>query len=112
MIGLAVRLVSNRFSALSSAQQEAVSRVRRRTGLAIQADWAGGVNVDTGALKASIRTEEHGADETVVLSDSDYAIYQEYGTGVMAANPAATRAAEKHRRPYADEAASEIRRAS
>jgi phage gpG-like protein len=106
-----VRVTMNRLLPLTSAQKAGVARARRRAALKIEGDWKGGVRVDTGTLRRSIRTEERG-DESHVVSDVEYSVYQEFGTGVMAANPAATRAAERNRRPYAADAAAEIGRAT
>jgi hypothetical protein len=110
VIGLKVTLKANRFGALSAAERAAVRRVRHTTGLAIERDWKAGVRVATGTLRRSIRTED-GEIRTEVVSDVEYALYQEYGTTTMAANPAATRAAEKHRRRYAQQAQAAIRNA-
>ena len=108
MIGLSVRLLSNRFAHLSAAQKAALDRVRLKTALRIETDWKADVRVDTGNYRRSIHTED-GPTQTVVSSNVDYAVFNEYGTSRMAAKPSARQTAEKHRRGYADDAAAAVR---
>lgn len=101
MISVAVRLVANHLGTLSTEMAAGVRRARRNAGLRIEADWKADVRVDTGNYRRSIHTDD-GADHTVVSSNVDYALPNEYGTSRgMAARPSATKAGEKHRRTYA-----------
>jgi HK97 gp10 family phage protein len=60
------------------------------------------VPVDTGALKNSIRAEPESDKVWIVAPHTEYAIYVEFGTRKMRAQPYMRPAAEKVRKHYPD----------
>ena len=60
------------------------------------------VPVDTGALKASIKAEKETETAWTVAPTTEYAIYVEFGTRKMSAQPYMRPAAEKIRKEYPD----------
>lgn len=58
--------------------------------------------VDTGALRASIQAKKLAETEWEIAPNTEYAIYVEFGTRKMAAQPYMRPAAEKIRKEYPD----------
>jgi phage gpG-like protein len=111
VISVAVRLTHNRLDRLSAAMVAAAARERLATALEIEADWKGDVRVDTGNYRRSIHTDD-GERQSVVSSNVDYALYNEYGTSRgMPARPSATKAGEARRHAYPARVAAALRRA-
>jgi HK97 gp10 family phage protein len=87
------------------AKRRAVAALIVRTCLAIEADAKRDVRVDTGRLRAAIRTDVRSVLEDlvgVVKAGTDYARWVEFGTDRMAAHPYLLPAWEAHRRAYFD----------
>jgi HK97 gp10 family phage protein len=117
-------LVSNRLPALSASMAAEVDRIVRRAALRIEANVKesmalphsgqlyGGHRasapgeapaIDTGALVNSIQTDMDGPAQAVVSTNVDYAVYQEYGTRLMAPRPFFAPATEAERTRFLHE---------
>ena len=79
--------------------QQAVSTVIARYALLIEASAKKAAPVDTGNLRASIRTELE-ALSAVIISGADYSAYVEFGTSRMRAQPFMFPALEQHRNNF------------
>lgn len=95
-----IRIKSNRFAAISQQFHAQASQVVRKTALDIEAGAKQLVPVDTGLLKNSIQTTMESELTGVVFTNTEYAVFVEYGTSRMSAQPYMTPAAESQRQPF------------
>jgi hypothetical protein len=91
---LRVTVRSNRFRAVGSRLQGDVDALLSRVTHEIEADWKGGVRVDTGNLRRSIQTDKV-SNGYAVQTPADYAPFEEFGTRHMRGSHAAAGAASK-----------------
>ena len=85
-MSLVLRVVSNRFPEIGSALEGRVKTVVAKASFDIEARAKAIVPVDTGNLKSSITAEVSGTS-SVVNVGANYAVFVEYGTRFMAAQP-------------------------
>jgi HK97 gp10 family phage protein len=94
-----VRTVFNRLPNLAGEMKSAGAALVAETARKIAADAAQRAPVRTGALRDSIRVEGAGSSSTVVAG-VPYAVYVEYGTSRMGAQPFFWPALEANRPVY------------
>jgi HK97 gp10 family phage protein len=94
---MAVKIVFNRLHQLRSQMLAAVSGVVRGTALDVEARAKDKAPVDTGALRASIKTETVNPLLAEVGTNIEYAAINEYGGAHHPAQPYMTPAAEEAR---------------
>lgn len=88
------------FAKIAAQMPRAVSKIVRKTALDVEATAKQIAPVDTGNLKNSIITETPEPLSAIVGPHTDYALYVEFGTSKMSAQPYMTPAAQKHRAPF------------
>ena len=108
--------VNAKLRQLTPEVRRRVAKVQAKAALAIEADAKRLAPVDTGALRASIRTirDEQQLQAYVIAGGGtvNYARYQELGTSKMPAQPYLHPAFEAHRQDYLTEVRKAVRRAS
>lgn len=77
----------SRIPQICAAMPARAGAVVQKTAMDIEATAKGLAPVDTGALMNSIQAQPTGQLSAIVNTGVDYAIYQEYGTYKMAAQP-------------------------
>jgi len=77
-----------------------VATAVRQTAKAIEKGAKQRVAVDTGYLKSQIRSEPLDEHQALVVADTDYAKFLEYGTRRMAAQPYFIPAVEAERKQF------------
>ena len=86
-MGLTVKVTSNTFAKRGQGMRAKVSQVIRRTAFEIQGGAAERSRVDTGQMKAGWQTDVVSDTEAVVFNSVEHAVYNEYGTAHMTAQP-------------------------
>ena len=85
-MSLVLRVTSNRFPEIGSALESRVEMVVKKSTLDVEANAKAFVPVDTGFLKNAIGSEVIGTSGVVNVG-AEYAIFVEYGTRFMSAQP-------------------------
>lgn len=94
MVKVSVVVVSNRLPGMATLARAAVGAAVQKAVFDVEAQAKTRARVDTGAMRNSIHGEMTGEAEGQVSTGVDYAIYNEYGTAHMPAQPFMTPAAE------------------
>jgi len=92
----------NHLPKIKAAMPNAIAATVRDAALKCETYAKDVVPVDTGALKASVRAEQESELAWTVAPATEYAIYVEFGTRRMSAQPYMRPAAEKIRQEYPD----------
>lgn len=71
---------------ISKLESKADELCRRLAEIGVEASVAAIAHDESGELRRSIRWEQVGDHEYLVVADCDYAVYVEFGTGVVGAN--------------------------
>jgi hypothetical protein len=102
MAGLkvSVTVTSNRLPALAAAYPQRAGREVRTALFNIEAGCKQRSRVDTGAMRAGWQSQMTGPTEGEVFNPIEYAIYNEYGTVNMPAQPMAHPAADAEQGPF------------
>jgi len=95
-----IHLKSNRFGEIAKQFHEQVSLVVRKTTLDIEAGAKQLSPVDTGLLRSSIQSKMDGDLTGIVFTNTEYAVYVEFGTRRMSAQPYLTPSVESARHPF------------
>lgn len=104
-----IRVVSNKFPELIRKSPEKAKELVKKAAYEFEARAKVEVPVDTGNLRNSIRTTfENDGMTGIVSTNVEYAIYVEYGTRFMAAQPYFTPAAEQVRGSFERAVKSEL----
>lgn len=85
----------NNLPKIAAKLPEAVSEIVRKAAFDVEAHAKTIVPVDTGTLKNSINTEFPSQSKAIIAPHTEYAIYVEFGTRRMRAQPYMRPAAEK-----------------
>lgn len=89
-----VTIKHNHLGKIAAASRSLLSQIVRKGAFDVEAHAEMLVPVDTGALKASIQTEQTGDLSAAVTAGMDYAQHVEYGTTRAPAQPYMTPAAD------------------
>lgn len=95
-----VTITKNNLGRIAVNLRPQASQVVRKAAFDVEAHAKTLVPVDTGALKASIQTEQTGDMSAAVTAGMEYAPYVEYGTSHGPAQPYMTPAADAVRPGY------------
>jgi len=99
-MSIVVEIKFNRFPTLGADMRRVVSEVVRKTAFDVEAGTKQRAPVDTGLLRNSYNMQMESELTVVVGTDVEYAVFQEFGTHKMAAQPHLTPAAEAERQPF------------
>lgn len=97
-----VKVLFNHLPRIKAAMPGAIADTVREAALKCETYAKDVTPVDTGALRASIAAKKIAETEWEVAPATEYAIYVEFGTRKMAAQPYMRPAAEKIRAEYPD----------
>ena len=97
-----VKVLYNHLPRIKAAMPGAIAETVREAALKCETYAKDVTPVDTGALQASIKAKKLAETEWEIAPDTEYAIYVEFGTRKMAAQPYMRPAAEKIRAEYPD----------
>ena len=95
-----VSITFNKFPEIAQAMPGKTSAVVRKTAFNVESDAKNTVPVDTAFLKNSIESKEKTPFLYHVEPHTDYALFVEFGTRRMSAQPYMTPAAERNREPF------------
>lgn len=93
-------VINSRLGAIAAEAIPKASAAIRKTAFDIERGAAERSRVDTGAMKGSWQTQPLGALHARVANGQEYAIYNEYGTSKMSAQPMARPAAHAAEAPF------------
>ena len=93
-------IISSRLGEIAEQSIPKASMVVRKTAFDVAAGAARRSRVDTGAMRSGWTPEIDGVTSATVRNSQQYAIYNEYGTTRMSAQPMARPAAEEARGPF------------
>lgn len=92
----------SRVGAIAAGMEAKAEKIVAKAALDVQANAQAYAPVDTGLLRASIRTRKIGPCHWQVIVGVDYGAYVEYGTRYQAAQPFLNRALDAIRGPFLD----------
>jgi HK97 gp10 family phage protein len=93
-------VIKSRLGLIAEEAIPKASAAVRKTAFDIEEGAKARSRVDTGAMRSSWQTEVQGSLEARISAGVEYAIYNEYGTSRMSAQPMARPAAHQAEAPF------------